>query len=75
MSNVEYLWFFAGKCSGQNQNKYSKFKIRHGQIDDMSRSLDKRYEFEIQPEFYCVHMSQMCRRLKINSLLPIYLSL
>ena len=31
----ELFLFFTGK----NQNKYSKFKIRHGQIDDMSRSL------------------------------------
>ena len=47
---------------------YTEFKITY------KGSVKGCVKFEIQPEFYCVHMSQMCQRLKINSLLPMYLS-
>ena len=39
-------------CSGKNQNKYSKFKIRHVQINDLLKTLVMNFlsVFNIKPE-------------------------
>ena len=43
--NIKYLLLFsAGRRSGKNQNKYSNFKIRHVQIDELQRTLFSIWE-------------------------------